>query len=275
MFAHVGGRRLHYELRGNPEGPTLVMIRGFARHTLHWGRVLEALERDFYLLLLDNRGVGRSDAARYPYSVADMADDVAGVMDAADISRAHVLGMSLGGMVAMRFAIDHGPRLDRLVLGGTTPGGRSAPLPRLRSFAKMAGARVLNPREAMAIEVSLVVGHAYAAEHPELLEEWRAIAERYPVAARTLAYQAVAVGLHDASRELHRITAPTLVLSCREDHIIPPQNSRTLAREIAGAELVWLDGDAHDLTTSHPEESASLVREFLLRPVLAAHRRVG
>lgn len=273
MFANVGGRRLYYELRGNPEGPTLVMLRGFARHTLHWGSVLSELESRFYLLLLDNRGLGRSDAVRYPFTVSDMADDVAGVMDAANISRAHVLGSSLGGMAALRFAVDHGARLDRLVLVGTTAGGRKAPPPSIGAFVKMLGARLGSAKEAMMTEVGLVLGKSYAAEHPEIIEEWCSILERYPVPLRTLAFQALAVRMHDVSSELGRIGAPALVLCCRTDHIIPPDNSRMLARGIAGAELAWLDGDAHDVTTSFPRESALRIEEFLLRPVGAQVRR--
>ncbi len=273
MFATVGGRRLHYEFRGSPQSPTLVMLRGFARHSLHWGDILEELERHFYMILLDNRGLGRSDAVRYPFTVSDMADDVAAVMDAADVSRAHLLGSSLGGMVALRFAVDHPGRLDRLVLVGTSAGGRGSPSPALGAFAKMATARLGPKRKAMQLEVGLVLGAAYVAAHPEVVDAWCAIAERFPVPLRTLVFQGLAVRLHDVSRDLARIAAPSLVLSCRVDHIIPPENSRLLARGIPGAELAWLEGDAHDLTTSHARESAELVREFLLRPVGAAGGR--
>ncbi|MBM4359722.1 MAG: alpha/beta fold hydrolase [Deltaproteobacteria bacterium] len=272
MFANVGDRRIYFELRGNEEGPTLVMLRGLARNALHWGPVLERLERRFYLLLLDNRGFGRSDSSRYPYLVPHLADDVIAVMDAANVSRAHVLGSSLGGMIAMRFAIDHGGRLDRLVLVSTTAGGRTASPPRLRSFAAMARARLRPLRESLAIDARYVLGASYATEHPEVVDGWYDLARRYPVDPRALVYQAVAARLHDASGELGEIRAPTLVLTCREDHLVPPDNSERLARGIAGAELVTLDGDSHELLQTHLEPALEHVEEFLSRPLGA--RRV-
>src|SRR5213075_783205 len=78
------------------------------------------------LLVIDNRGVGKSDATWPPYSTARLADDVAAVMDHAGVARAHVFGMSLGGMIAQQLALRHPQRIDRLILGCTTPGGRSA-----------------------------------------------------------------------------------------------------------------------------------------------------
>lgn len=272
MYATVGRRRIWYDLRGNEDGHTLVLLRGLARHTLHWGRLLDRLAERFYLVVLDNRGVGRSDAVPAPYGVTDMADDVAAVLDAAKIARAHVFGTSLGGMIAMRFAIEHGGRLDRLVLGCTTAGGRTAEPPRVATFVKMAAARLRPLREALAVDARHVLGEAWSRAHPEVIDDWHAIAEAYPPSTRAIVLQALAARLHDASRELDRIGAPTLVVSCRQDHVIPPENSRHLAREIRGAELVWLDGDSHEFPLTHLDETVALLEDFLLRPVL---RRVG
>jgi pimeloyl-ACP methyl ester carboxylesterase len=267
MFATIGGRRIWYELRGNPDAEVLVMVRGLGRTSLHWGAVLDALGREFYLLLLDNRGTGRSDRVRMPFSVADLADDVAGVLDAAEIARAHVLGMSLGGMVALQFALDHGGRLDRLVLLATTAGGRRAVPPPLAPFAKMAVAALRPLRERVAIEARQVLGEGFVAKNPQLIEEWAEIAERFPMPPRTLVYQALAARLHDVHGELARVSAPTLIVSCERDALVPPENSRILARGIRNAELAWLTGEGHDLTTSHPTESVRIIRDFLLRPM--------
>ncbi len=259
-----GSPRIFYELRGNAEGPTLVMVRGLGRFALHWGAVLDELARDFYLVLLDNRGTGRSEPARLPFAVADLADDVARVLDHAGIGRAHVLGMSLGGMIALRFALDHGGRLDRLVLLCTTAGGRRSVAPPIAPFVRMAAAKYKPPAERVRIEAALVLGEA-ASHSAAAIDDWARIAESYPMSARTLVYQALAAKLHDAGGELDRVGAPTLVMSCERDHLIPPENSRVLARAIRGAELSWLPGDAHDLTTAYPARSAELIRDFLLR----------
>ncbi|MBM4374990.1 MAG: alpha/beta fold hydrolase [Deltaproteobacteria bacterium] len=271
MFARAAGRRLYFELRGDEAKPTLVLIRGLGRNALHWGELVSRLERSFYLLLFDNRGVGRSDRVARPFSVTDLADDVAEVMDAAKVARAHVLGTSLGGMVAMRFAIEHGPRLDRLVLVSTTPGGRAAAPPKARAFARMAIARLGSLRDAMRTDARFVLGESFAGTHPAVLDEWQDIAERYPVSRRALVFQALAARLHDASRELDAITAPTLVLSCRDDKLVPAENSRLLARGIRGSELTYFDGDSHELGATHLEPFAGRVEEFLLAPVVRSH----
>jgi len=271
MFARARGRRLYFELRGDEAKPTLVLIRGLGRNALHWGKLVSRLERSFYLLLLDNRGVGRSDRVVRPFSVTELADDVAEVMDAAAVARAHVLGTSLGGMVAMRFAIEHGPRLDRLILVSTTPGGRAAVPPRTRAFARMAAARLGPLRDALRTDARFVLGESYADALPEVLDEWQAIAERYPVSRRALVFQALAGRLHDASRELDAITAPTLVLSCRDDRLVPAENSRLLTRGIRGSELTMFDGDSHELGATHLEPFARRVEEFLLAPVVRGY----
>lgn len=267
MFAHVAGRRLHYELRGDPSRPTLVLVRGLGRNALHWGELVSRFERSFYLLLLDNRGVGRSDRVRAPFSVTDLAYDVAGVMDAAEVSRAHLLGTSLGGMVALRFALEHPGRLDRLVLVSTTAGGRISTPPSTVAFARMAAARLGSLRRALQTDARYVLGESYAAAHPEVVEEWLSIAERFPLSRQALAFQALAARLHDAANELGRVTAPTLVLSCRDDRLVPAENSRVLARGIRGAELTYFEGDSHELGATHLEPFARRVEEFLLAPL--------
>ena len=267
MFATVGERRIFFELRGNEQGPALVLVRGLARNSLHWGPVLERLEQSHLLVLLDNRGVGRSDPSRWPFLVPHLADDVIAVLNAAQIARAHVLGTSLGGMVAMRFAIDHGGRLDRLVLVSTTAGGRGAAPPRLSAFAAMARARLGPLRDALAVDARFVLGPTYAAAHPEVIDGWYDIACQYPVDARAAVLQAIAARLHDASGELGAIRAPTLVVSCRDDRLVPSENSQRLARDIAGAELLLLEGDSHEPLLTHLEPAATRIEAFLTRPL--------
>src|SRR5215467_3247868 len=128
-YAERGGCRIYFELRGDGQSPLLVMIRGLARSSSYWGPLLPRLAPHLRLLLVDNRGVGRSDATRGRYTTRQLADDVAAVMDAARVERAHVFGMSLGGMIAQELALAHGDRIDRLVLGCTTPGGSRARRP--------------------------------------------------------------------------------------------------------------------------------------------------
>src|SRR5690242_218963 len=123
-YARSGALRIAYELRGTVHWrrPWLVLIQGMGLDRHGWGPVLRRLRRHFRLVLVDNRGCGRSDRPAGSFAVADMAGDVVAVLDAAGIRRAHVLGASLGGMAAQELAIRHAERVDGLVLACTTPG---------------------------------------------------------------------------------------------------------------------------------------------------------
>ncbi len=261
-----GKPQIHYQLRGRQDAPVLILLRGLGRSLVYWDEsLLEQLEPHFLLLLIDNRGVGGSGAARYPFTIAAMSDDVARVLDHAAFSRAHLFGMSLGGMIAQRFAIDHGGRLDRLVLGCTTPGGKS-PRPSLKLLGPTLKARLAGPGAVSRFEAEQTLSAKFVRQHPEVVEHWRSLAQRHPLPRSTMPFQLMAAWHHDTSEELDRITAPTLVLSSLSDILIPPENSHLLARGILGAELMWLDGAGHDFATERPEQTARLLLDFLLSP---------
>jgi pimeloyl-ACP methyl ester carboxylesterase len=123
-YARSGELPIAYELRGKLywRRPWLVLIQGMGLDRSGWGPVLRKLRWRFRLVLVDNRGSGRSGPPPASFDVADMAADVVAVLDEAGIRRAHVMGVSLGGMVAQQLAVDHPERVDALVLVSTTPG---------------------------------------------------------------------------------------------------------------------------------------------------------
>lgn len=257
---------VHYELRGSPEGPPLVILRGLARGLRHWPETfLAELEPHFCLVLVDNRGVGKSEVVKTPYSTKDMADDVVRVLDHAEIERAHLFGMSLGGMIAQWAAIRFPRRIDRLVLGCTTPGGRTSERARLSVFVSLARARFADEHARAEMEAKYLLSDAFRLRHGEVIARWAELAREEPVARVTAVLQLLAAARHRALDDLHRISAPTLVLSAREDAMVPPSNSRVLARRIQKAELHWLPGSAHDFATELPSKTAGLLREFCAR----------
>src|ERR1700761_5917224 len=133
-FADHGSSRIAYEICGRfgRRAPWLILIQGLGFDRAGWAPVIPALRRRFRLVLIDNRGSGRSTTQDRKFSIADMAADVVAVLDSSRVSRAHVLGASLGGMVAQELAIRHPERVDRLILACTTPGWPYGyPMPRI------------------------------------------------------------------------------------------------------------------------------------------------
>src|SRR5579859_5668790 len=120
-FAQNGSVRIAYEARG--AGEAVLFVHGLAYDRRGWGPLPDLLAEDFRVLLVDNRGVGESDAPPGPYTVEMLAADAVTVLDAEGLERAHVLGVSLGGFIAQEIALSYPERVDRLVLVSTSPGG--------------------------------------------------------------------------------------------------------------------------------------------------------
>src|SRR5829696_7657480 len=131
MLAPSGPIELFYEDTksrqdtGAEQAPVL-LVMGLGMAATGWWRTVPVLSERFRVLSFDNRGAGRSDKPPGPYTVAQLADDAVAVLDAAGVGRAHVYGVSLGGMIAQEIALRHPARVDRLVLAATTAGGRAA-----------------------------------------------------------------------------------------------------------------------------------------------------
>ncbi|MEA2190303.1 MAG: hypothetical protein QOI73_424 [Solirubrobacteraceae bacterium] len=258
----VNSNELYYERRG--AGEPLQLITGMSGHSLHWGEeFLSLLERDFELVLYDHRGVGRSSGDETPFSIADLAADVAGLLEGLEIERAHVLGISMGGMIAQELALAEPERVLTLTLGCTYPGG-----PR----ARFTEDRVINDL-AMAImsgdlDRKLRAGWGFnvSAQHAAgegNYERFVAVAEQYPVALPMVMAQVQAVIKHDTSERLARISAPTLVVHGTADQMLSPANGELVAELIPGARLELLDGVGHLFFWEQPERAAALIAEHV------------
>jgi pimeloyl-ACP methyl ester carboxylesterase len=218
-----------------------------------WWRTVPILaEAGFQVLAFDNRGVGRSDRSAGPYSVAMMAADAIAVLAAAEVQRSHVYGISLGGMIAQEIALAYPDRLDRLVLGATTPGGpNSAPVAQATlAFFQRRGQ--MPAEEAVWASVPYNYAARTRAGHGDRIAEDIQQRLRFPIEPEPYAAQ-LAAGLgHDAFDRLGQIAAPTLVVHGLEDEMVPPANGRLLADAIPGARVVEFTGAAHLYPTDEP-----------------------
>ena len=265
-YARSGALRISYERRGTMHWrrPWLVLIQGMGLDRLGWEPVLRKLRRHFRLVLVDNRGSGRSDRPAGSFAVADMAGDIVAVLDAAGIGRAHVLGASLGGMVAQELAIGYPERVDGLVLACTTPGWPFAyPMPAASVRLIVATAR-MTPEAARRRHTENALSARTVRQRPELVNRLLEIQAYQPADGGALSAQAAAGARYAGRLRQARIHARTLVLHGGADTVVDPRNGRLLADRIPGARLVTFPGLGHLLFWEDPGGFAEAVVSFLL-----------
>jgi pimeloyl-ACP methyl ester carboxylesterase len=260
----VDATQLHYERRG--EGPALLLVQGMGANLLHWGEpFLAALERDFELVLYDHRGIGRSGPLEGELTIARLAADALALLDALELAQAHVLGFSMGGMVAQELALTAPQRIRTLTVGATSCGGtQSRPTPPAIIQRLTAAALSGDFERLLRTGFEVVVSPGYAsdpAHHAAFVEAARA----FPASLPVLMDQKIAVEGYDAYARLRSIRAPTLVLHGTADELLAPINGELVASLIPGARLELLDGVGHLFFWEQPQRSAQLVADFALQ----------
>jgi pimeloyl-ACP methyl ester carboxylesterase len=270
-FAERDGTRLYWEESGS--GDPVLLIMGLGMNATGWWRTIPVLaDAGHRVLTLDNRGAGRSDKPAGPYSVAMLADDAAAILDAAGEDRAHVYGISLGGMVAQEIALRHPDRVRALVLGATTPGGTRATAPDEPALAFFARAAAMGHEETAWASVPFIYAERTRRRHADRIAEDIARRVRFPVDPRAYGHQVAAAVAHSTSARLRHIAAPTLVVHGEEDAVVPSGNARVLADAIPGAELRLLPRAGHLYVTDEPRADRDVAR-FLLENTPSSLRR--
>lgn len=244
-FVERGVARIHWTSMGR--GKPVVLIMGLGCSSAMWFRVAPVLARRHRVILLDNRGCGRTETpAAVLYRVADMAADVAAVLDAAGEPSAHVVGFSMGGMIAQQLAIDHAPRVRSLALLGTHSGGLWTVQP--SSEVR----QLLFTKDRMSHEEGLRAMRPFTyarATNDELFAEDATVRLANQPTARGYMAQLHGVIPWSAFLDLPRIACPTLVMHGLQDRLIMPANSRILVERIRSAKLHELDDASHWLMT--------------------------
>jgi proline-specific peptidase len=273
----VNDIQMYYEVKG--EGFPLVMIQGLGGSLEGWNpHLVEGLSKHFKLVLFDNRGAGRTDLSKREYTMRLFADDTAGLMDVLGISKAHILGMSMGGMIAQELAINYPQKVSKLILCSTS----SKP-----SYSKE-GSRVLEAMSQSSIEelTKLILSFPFTLDYPQdLLKQNPVVAfgqtsefvkenpdlvrlllqqgTKHPTSQEGFRHQYDAVLRFSTQARLQQIKVPTLVLQGKKDRLVPPENSSILAKAIPNAKLVYLENSAHVLL-EEMKEMLKVITEFLL-----------
>lgn len=263
-MARANGQELYFEVHG--EGPPLILVMGIGYDSSLWTLAqVPALSRTFRVVVFDNRDAGRSSKATGAYAVADMADDVAGLMDALDLQRAHVLGLSMGGLIAQELALRHAGRLDRLVLSGCGAAPARAAFDPIRTWSWV---KANDGTGAVFVcqQFTWLFSTAFLRDE-EAVRRTVALLSRNPNPVGPEAYdrQARAYLSHDALDRLGGIEAPTLVVVGEQDLLTPPWVCEEVARRIPGArfEIIRGSGSSHVVPIERPDDFNELVTSFL------------
>lgn len=257
-----GSHRIHYEVVGRADAPPLLLVMGMGFSSRAWHTLPELLQDDFRVIVFDNCGTGRSSVPRALSRTRHMAADAAAILDALGLGRVYVFGISMGGMIAQELALAHPDRVRALVLGATFAGHLRSTKPGPRVAYELLRAVLRGERLPPSKLAPLLVSRDYFESDPAGFERWLRALER--VRGAVALRQMMAVVLHETRGRLPRLVVPTLVITGDADRLVPPANSRELARLIPGARLLVLPGAGHVFPVERPRETVVALRRFFL-----------
>lgn len=259
----VGDIDVYYEVHG--DGFPLVMIMGLSANIDWWDpRLIQETSKRYKTVIFDNRGAGRTDKPKVAYTIKMFADDTAGLMDALKIKRAHILGISMGGMIAQEFALNHPDKVERLVLCSTTCGASNSVQPSPQVLGLL-----MRPREGMTEEevvknwIPLLFTDDFVKSNTGYMSAVTQQLLKAPIPADAYQRQIGAILNFDTYQRLPKIKAATLVMHGKKDILVPPENAKIIADKIPGAKLVYFENSGHALFSQEPEKVNKTLLEFL------------
>jgi pimeloyl-ACP methyl ester carboxylesterase len=261
-FQIINGIRIYYEEYG--VGFPVLLIQGLGYPSGMWFLQIPEFSRYFRTIVFDNRGVGKTDRPNGEYTVALMAADAAGLLRALEISRAHVVGVSLGGYIAQDLALNNPDLVDRLVLMSTSCGGPRYPELTKDLWQEVAALAGLPAAEIFRQGMLLAVNRRFALQHLELIERSVAIRSENIQPFYAFKNQSDAAMNFDSRTRAQLISHPTLILAGSQDRVMPLSLTQELAQKIPQARLNIFPEAAHLLFLEEAQEVNRMILEFLL-----------
>lgn len=261
----IDDHAVYYKSAGS--GHPLMLIAGLGSNHSFWWKQIPAFSARHRVILLDNRGIGDSPPVSQPFTVADMADDAAALIRALDLGPTHIVGVSMGGFISVTLALRHPELVDHLVLCATSAGGAAhvPPPPEMLDLLVQPDFPDIAARTRAVY--GAIAAPGYMAAHPEDMDFLIRDAEEKPPTMETYFHQLGAVHNYTsqagADRDLHRITAPTLVIHGDTDPLVDYENGRFLATHIKDARFETYAGVGHLVPIEATDRFNADVLDFL------------
>lgn len=258
------GAWLHWRTEGPVDGEPVLLIMGLGGSSGAWWRLVPHVAAGHRAILFDNRGTGDSDRVRGIMTMKRMAADAVAVLDAAGVATAHVVGISMGGMIAQQVALSHRSRLRSLSLLCTSPGGRSG-APPWRLLVASALRPVVSPKATFGLAAPMLYGERARAAMPGRLAEDLERRAQEETPARTAWAQMAGIARWDVRARLGELEGlPTLVVHGEADALVPFDRGAEIAAAVPGSRLVALPRCGHLLTTEAEDAVAGALLNHLL-----------
>ncbi|MEH2337496.1 alpha/beta fold hydrolase [Nostoc sp.] len=256
----INGIDLFYDIKGR--GEPLLLIAGFLCDHAYWSLIMPSLVSQYQVIRLDNRGMGRSSAPESPYSLKQMASDVAGLLDHIAIDKVHLAGHSMGGQIAQELVLAHPEKVHSLMLLSSLAKGDELFNSIIETWGDLCGNVDLKLYEKVVLPW-IFTDTFYSI--PGMIEGLIEFAIRYPFppATHSLYDHSRAMLDFDTTNRLQQIHCPTLVIVGKQDILTPLKFSQQLAQGIPKAELVVLNGGGHGFLIESPDAVVSTMLNFL------------
>jgi pimeloyl-ACP methyl ester carboxylesterase len=251
-----------YEVQG--KGFPLVMIMGLSANMDWWDpKLVEETSKKYKTVVFDNRGAGRTDAPKIDYSIKMFADDTEKLMDSLKIQKAHVLGISMGGMIAQEFALTYPQRVEKLVLCSTNCGASKSVPPAPKILNLLMGGASGTSEDIIKNTIPILFTEDFIKSNPDIMKVVTERLMKAPIAPDAFTRQVKAIMAWDTYARLPKIKAPTLVMHGKKDILVPPENAKILADRIPGAKLAYFEKSAHALFSQETDKVVDTLLKFL------------
>ncbi|MFW9786146.1 MAG: alpha/beta fold hydrolase [Candidatus Thorarchaeota archaeon] len=264
-FTTIQDVDLYYEIHGPPDAPPLVLIGGWASYRWIWFRQVPTFKEKYRCIVFDNRGAGQSSKPDYPYTIEMMAADTVGLLDTLQIESAHILGISMGGLIAQQIALSYPEMVRSLILVATHFGGPNhIPIPDdIVALLVALPTETISYEQARKMRYNATFSTEFLEENEELMKQIDDWVVKHPAPLFAQVHQSSATAGFDSESELKNITAPTLILHGSIDFTILPKNSELIAEKIPNSRIQFIEGAAHFVIVEKYQEFNTAVMNFI------------